>query len=142
MFCRHCGNELPNEYAVACMNCGCDPRTGIAYCPFCGSQVNEQQIVCVKCGSYLNSQPAYPGAPPAQRSAVDRTTAGLLAILLGIGIHQFYMGNTKSGVLHLVVSFATCGVGTIISLIEGIKYLSMSDEEFYYTYILNKKDWF
>ena len=33
-------------------------------------------------------------------------------------------------------------MGSIISLIEGIIYLSMSDNDFYYTYILNKKDWF
>ena len=139
MFCRHCGNELPNENAVACMNCGCDPRTGKAYCPFCGCQVNEQQIVCIQCGNFLNSQPTFTGT--AQRS-VDRTVAGILALLLGIGVHQFYMGNTKSGILHLVVTFATCGVGSIISVIEGFIYLTMSDEEFYNTYILNKKDWF
>ncbi|MBR0237651.1 MAG: TM2 domain-containing protein [Thermoguttaceae bacterium] len=79
---------------------------------------------------------------PRPLCTVDRTTAALFALLLGIGIHQFYMGNTKSGILHLLVTIGTCGMGSIISLIEGIIYLSMSDNDFYYTYILNKKDWF
>jgi hypothetical protein len=30
----------------------------------------------------------------------------------------------------------------VISLIEGILYLTKSDEEFYNTYIANKKEWF
>jgi hypothetical protein len=46
----------------------------------------------------------------------------------------------------LLISVLTCFVGAIprriISLIEGIIYLTKSDEEFYHTYILNKKNWF
>lgn len=30
----------------------------------------------------------------------------------------------------------------IIALIEGIKYLCMTDEEFYNTYIVDDKNWF
>lgn len=142
MHCRCCGNELPNENAVVCIKCGCDPRTGNAFCPHCGAQVTQQQIVCTKCGCSLISPQFQTGDAQTSSSSVDRTVAGLLAVLLGIGVHQFYMGNTKSGILHLVITFATCGIGSIVSVIEGFKYLCMSDEEFYNTYVLNKKDWF
>jgi len=30
----------------------------------------------------------------------------------------------------------------IISLIEGIMYLTKTDEDFYYTYIANRREWF
>jgi len=46
----------------------------------------------------------------------------------------------------LLVSVLTCGIGAIpmsaIGLIEGIIYLSKSDEDFYDTYIVGKKGWF
>ncbi len=153
MFCRNCGNELPSGLVVACMKCGCNPNDGNSYCPNCGASTSAKQIICVKCGTGLTMQTQtnpYPGADYSQsngynapKQIVDKSTAGLLAILLGgFGIHQFYMGNTKSGILHLVITFVTCGFGSIIALIEGIKYLSMTDEEFNYTYVQNKKDWF
>lgn len=142
MFCRHCGNVLPNEFAVTCKNCGCEPCTGNAFCPNCGVRVNEQQDTCPACGCFLGLHlPQTTCARPL--CTVDRTTAALFALLLGIGIHHFYMGNARAGILHLLVTIVTCGIiGSLISVIEGYKYLSMSDEEFYYTYILNKKDWF
>ncbi len=48
-------------------------------------------------------------APPEDRfeekySSKSRITAGVLAILLGsMGIHDFYLGNTKKGIIHLVL---------------------------------------
>ena len=65
----------------------------------------------------------------------EKLVAGLLGILLGsLGIHKFYLGYTKEGVIMLLVSLLTCGIGAfvmeIIGLIEGIMYLVKSDEEF------------
>ena len=79
---------------------------------------------------------------PKQES--KRVLAGVLAILLGpLGIHKFILGYTIQGLVFIGVSIITCGIATsIISLIEGIIYLSKSDEEFIYTYQLNKKTWF
>mgnify|MGYP006072675413 CR=1 FL=1 len=79
---------------------------------------------------------------PKQES--KRILAGVFAILLGpLGIHKFILGYTIQGLVFLGVSLITCGIGTsIISLIEGIIYLSKSDEEFIYTYQVNKKTWF
>ena len=64
----------------------------------------------------------------------DKLVAGLLAIFLGAyGIHHFYLGDTRKGVIYLLVTLLTAGIGgtvlEIIGIIEGIKYLTMSDEE-------------
>lgn len=77
----------------------------------------------------------------------EKLVAGLLAIFIGtLGIHKFYLGYTKSGIIMLLVSLFTFGVGAsvmaVISLIEGILYLTKSDAEFYQTYVQNKKEWF
>lgn len=68
--------------------------------------------------------------------------AGILGIVLGsLGIHKFILGYTKEGIIHILLSFL-CGLGGIIGLIEGIIYLTKSDQEFYQTYQVGKKPWF
>lgn len=72
-----------------------------------------------------------------------RVIAGVLAILLGsLGIHKFILGYTKEGIIQLVISFVSCGFLGLIGLIEGIIYLTKSDEEFIETYQNNQKGWF
>jgi TM2 domain-containing membrane protein YozV len=67
--------------------------------------------------------------------------AGILGILLGgLGIHKFYLGYTKEGIIQILLSFIC--IGGIIGLIEGIIYLTKSDEEFVKTYVEGKKGWF
>ena len=74
--------------------------------------------------------------------AEKKVAAGVLGILLGwLGIHKFYLGYTKEGVIQLLLGLL-CGIGGIIGLIEGIIYLTKSDEEFVATYITGKKGWF
>lgn len=69
--------------------------------------------------------------------------AGLLGILIGsLGIHKFVLGYTKEGIIQIVISAVTCGIGGIVGFIEGIIYLTKSDEEFYETYQKNKRPWF
>jgi TM2 domain-containing membrane protein YozV len=87
--------------------------------------------------------------PRRRRSRVPEDTsskkmvAGLLGILLGgWGIHKFYLGMTGAGVLQIVITFVTCGIGGIIGLIEGIIYLTKSDEDFHQTYVVEQKNWF
>ena len=77
----------------------------------------------------------------------SKIAAGLLAIFLGaLGIHKFYLGYTKQGIITLVISLFTFGIGAavmqIIGIIEGIMYLSKSDEEFEMTYLDYQKCWF
>ncbi len=107
-------------------------------------------------------QPVYPGQAPAGQQYPaqqyqdpyggggygppqdnKKITAGILAILLGgFGIHKFILGYSKEGVIQIVLTFVTCGIAGIIPLIEGIIYLTKSDEEFYQTYQVGQKTWF
>ncbi|MCF6142251.1 TM2 domain-containing protein [Flavobacterium sp. K77] len=82
--------------------------------------------------------------PQPQHRDNKKLAAGLLAILLGpLGIHKFYLGYTTEGIITLVISLFTCGtVSSLLGLIEGIIYLTKSDEEFYQVYQVNKKAWF
>ena len=74
--------------------------------------------------------------------AEKKIVAGIFGILLGgLGIHKFYLGYTKEGVIQIVLSLV-CGIGAIIGLIEGIIYLTKSDADFVATYITAKKGWF
>ena len=83
-----------------------------------------------------------------------KIVAGITAILLGyLGIHKFILGYHQEGAILLIVS--TVGVVTscfiigifmiwatsIIGLIEGIIYLTKSDEAFFNTYQANKRAW-
>tara|TARA_R110000850_G_scaffold277058_1_gene421868 strand:- start:102334 stop:102684 length:351 start_codon:yes stop_codon:yes gene_type:complete len=86
-----------------------------------------------------------------QNKENKKLIAGILAIVLGgFGIHKFILGYNKEGIILLVVTLVlgiiTCGVAAsaawIIGLIEGIIYLTKTDEEFYQTYQVNKKPWF
>lgn len=54
----------------------------------------------------------------------SKLVAGLLGIFLGAyGIHNFYLGNTKKGIIQIIVSLVTCGVGGLWGFIEGIMIL-------------------
>lgn len=73
--------------------------------------------------------------------------AGILAILIGwTGAHKFVLGMSKPGLIMLLVSLCTCGIGTLvmgpIGLIEGIMYLTKSDDDFYEQYGVEQKGWF
>jgi TM2 domain-containing membrane protein YozV len=75
--------------------------------------------------------------------AEKKVVAGILGILLGgLGVHKFYLGYTKEGIIQIVITVCTCGAGGILGLIEGIIYLTKSDEEFVATYVTGKKGWF
>jgi TM2 domain-containing membrane protein YozV len=88
-----------------------------------------------------------PAIPPGKPVSEQKLVAGLLGILLnGLGVHKFYLGYQKEGLIMLLVSVLTCGIGAIvmspIGLIEGILYLTKSDEEFERTYLTGRKGWF
>jgi TM2 domain-containing membrane protein YozV len=91
----------------------------------------------------------YPSAPrfDAGAASSQKIAAGICGILIGsLGIHKFILGMTGPGLIMLLVSLLTCGVGAIvmhvIGIIEGIIYLTKTDEQFYQTYMVEKKGWF
>lgn len=79
--------------------------------------------------------------PSAPRQENKKVIAGIFAIFLGsLGIHKFYLGYTREGVIQFLLGL--CGIGGLIGLIEGVIYLTKSDDEFYQTYQVGTKPWF
>ena len=75
--------------------------------------------------------------------AEKKIAAGICGILIGgFGVHRFILGDATGGIIRIVLTFVTCGFAAIIGLIEGIIYLTKSDEDFVNEYITNKKGWF
>jgi TM2 domain-containing membrane protein YozV len=66
------------------------------------------------------------GVPYSDKS---KLIAGLLQILLPIGIGRFYIGDTKTGVWQLVVAVLTCGIGSLWSFIDGIIILATDSKD-------------
>jgi TM2 domain-containing membrane protein YozV len=63
----------------------------------------------------------------------DRNTAGILAILLGgVGIHKFYLGRGLQGLIYLL--FCWTFLPAILGVVEGIIYLTMSEQAFHAKY--------
>jgi TM2 domain-containing membrane protein YozV len=84
----------------------------------------------------LNMAEKIPGAD-------KKIPAGVCGILLGgFGVHRFILGDTTGGMIRILISIVTCGAGGIIGLIEGIIYLTKSDEDFVEEYIVQGKAWF
>ncbi|MFG2062481.1 TM2 domain-containing protein [Micromonospora sp. NPDC048871] len=74
-------------------------------------------------GSLLCRLMTYPPPPGYPQGVSDKSklVAGILQILLGgFGVGRFYMGDTKTGVIQLIVTIVTCGIGSLWGLIDGI----------------------
>jgi TM2 domain-containing membrane protein YozV len=85
----------------------------------------------------------------------DKLVAGLLGIFLGaFGAHKFYLGYTQEAIIMLCVSLAGLlfawliipafapTVFGVIGLVEGIIYLTKTQQDFERTYVYAKKAWF
>ncbi len=69
--------------------------------------------------------------------------AGVLALIFGyLGVHKFVLGYNKEGIIQILITIVSCGSAGIIPIVEGIIYLTKSDEEFFNTYQLGKRPWF
>ncbi len=92
MFCRKCGKELGNDDN---------------FCPHCGEAVNETKT--------------FKAEPAVEDDRKSKLLAGLFGIFLGgFGVHNFYLGFTKRGVVQILLTVCCCGVGSIWGFIEGI----------------------
>ena len=81
----------------------------------------------------------------AEKEGPSRVVVAILAIFVGwLGVHKFMLGQTTPGIIMIVLTVLVCTqpVASIIGLIEGIIYLTKTDEEFYQTYVVEKKAWF
>ena len=128
-------------------------------CPNCKTQNFAPGGRCTNCGTSLPVSPM-PMQPVYQQKlpgAEKKIAAGICGILIGsLGIHKFILGYQQEGLIYLamfaaafIIAIVTCGIGTfllmipsIMGIVEGIIYLTKSDEEFVQTYVINKKPWF
>lgn len=159
-----------------CTSCGTQASEGAKFCTSCGAAIVEPVVAQPAAVPVQPVQPAQPAqayqpvqpnqamsyqpAPqqqynqrPAEATigTKNKIAAGLLALFLGtLGIHKFYLGYTKEGIIMLLVSvigaFLTLGIATlvmaIIALVEAVLYLTKSDADFYQTYEVGHKGWF
>jgi len=119
--------------------------------------------MCVSCGVGLKkaasapsisrfvdgSAPTLGGVGVAQ--GASKTAVGLCGIFFGgLGVHKFLLGYNQEGIIMLAIGIGggivTFGMASIaigvVGLIEGVIYLTKSDEDFVETYVHNKKPWF
>ena len=116
-------------------------------CPQCGAAIDPRATECKYCGEKISIPQT---ASQTASGGKSKVAAGILAILLGaLGIHKFYLGYTKEGIIMLAVSLVGSllfGLGAavmaIIGLVEGIIYLTKSDAEFEEIYAKGHKGWF
>src|SRR5262249_5547034 len=105
------------------------------YCHQCGEGIRARAESGPKRGA---RQPPvhfarYAADDPAIRQAAsNKIAAGICAIVVGsLGIHKFILGLTGPGMVMLLVSVLTFGLGSLvmwpIGIIEGIIYLTRSD---------------
>lgn len=97
------------------------PKT-TKFCQECGASINAKAEICPQCGVRQ--------AGTAVAGRKDRITAAILAIFLGsFGVHNFYLGRTLLGILHLMFCWFFF-LPTLVGFIDGIIFLLMSDEAF------------
>jgi len=147
--------------SVFCTKCGAQNEDYSQFCVRCQTAlpVIASRPAAFQADSPPPFQPGYePIQPPAplygespgvdwQRLGADKKIlAGILGIVVGgFGIHKFILGYQKEGITMLLVSVLSCGtlagVMHVIGIIEGIVYLTKSDEDFVRTYVQGRKGW-
>lgn len=114
MFCKNCGKEMNDNQAI-CLSCGVKTGAGTAFCANCGQPIAPGAEVCMSCGVAVKKAGDLGGQ--------DKIVMALICFFLGgIGIHNFMMGETKKGIVKIVLSFCF-GIGAILALIDFVKIL-------------------
>ena len=117
MYCRNCGEPMNDNQAI-CLKCGVAVGNGTAFCANCGAHVNANAVACLSCGCKIAPEKA------KQFNGQDKLTVALVCFFLGgLGIHNFIMGETKRGILKIVLT-VLCGIGWIWALIDFVKILT------------------
>lgn len=118
MFCKNCGEAMNDNQAI-CLKCGVKTGVGNAFCQNCGNPVNPNAEVCLNCGVAIKG-----GVNGEYLNGKDKTTIALICFFLGgLGIHNFILGETKKGIIKIVLSFCFY-ISSILALIDFIKILT------------------
>ena len=100
-------------------------------CPFCGQDIIMQPASGPQPNYAYGPQPQQPGVFDVGPSGKSRGIAGLLAILLGgLGVHYFYSGKIGGGFICILLTLITCGIWSIIALVQGVMLFTMTQEEY------------
>jgi len=154
-YCTNCAAPVAVG-ASACISCGFNPVAQRTYCGACSAPTALGQVVCTSCGRAVGGGSPYATGGSAPYGSKSKVAAGLLGIMLGsFGAHKFYLGRTNAALIMLGVSLAGICTGiflliplfawsamSVIGIVEGIIYLTKSDQEFYEEYVVSEKDWF
>ncbi len=99
------------------------------FCSECGSLINVKAEICPKCGVRQAGKPISFNLGETASNGKSRIAAALFALFLGgLGAHKFYLGRVVQGILYLL--FCWTFIPAVVSFIEFILLLVMSDEEF------------
>ena len=80
----------------------------------------------------------------------NKWVAALLAFIVGgLGIHKFYLGKNRAGIIMLVVFLGGILLAAIptmivsaVAFIECVIYIVKSDQQFYDDYVVGDRAWF
>jgi len=100
---------------------------GEKFCKDCGKVIDAKAEICPHCGVRQLPVPNMLGnvAPNGK----SKLAAALLAFFLGsLGVHKFYLGQIGWGVIYLL--FCWTLIPGLVSLVEFVLLLTMSDDEF------------
>ena len=118
--CRHCGEWISRN----CLTCGTPIKnqwSARGYCADCGDRRAKKFPLQSPIGS---TQVAGYHIPQKDRSI----SVALALVLGGFGAHKFYLDKPGKGLLY--AAFCWTGIPSIVGLVEAVKYIRMSEEEF------------
>jgi TM2 domain-containing membrane protein YozV len=96
------------------------------HCRDCAALISPTAHTCPQCGG---RQMVGGGLGPSTASGKNRIVAALLALFVGgLGIHKFYLGRIGWGIVYVL--FCWTFVPMLVSFVEAIVYLCMSDQAF------------
>ena len=102
-------------------------------CSECGNQISDKAATCPHCGAPTAANTSKTTNPVVVTAPKSRSAAVLLAMLLGgIGMHKFYLNRPGWGVIYILFFWTL--IPAIAGFIEGLIYLSMSEQQFQQKY--------
>lgn len=139
--CIHCGTYIDNN-ARQCPNCGGNPDAPTP--PPYNSYSNPGQQSHNYNYGYGNGNRGGYNTPYSSNNAFEpcgpegkiRGVAALLAIFLGgLGVQYFYLNKVGAGFLSILLAFVTGGIWQIVTIIQGVLMLCMSNDSFREKYV-------
>lgn len=118
MFCKNCSHEIDKN---------------ATFCPFCGTPVSD------KSGNAMQDTEVKSYRKKENLNQHFHIIVGIVAIVLGpFGVHKYLMGRRWIWLIYAIFSWTF--VPAIVGIIEGILYLSCSEEKFEQKYLFRKKE--